>query len=260
MTDTALAERGHNVPPSDAEILSARLAEKYDGTIKRRDELLASALRAPPEVADEGAAGKFADLIKLITACTKNAEAERVAEKEPHLAAGRAVDGFFKRITDELAGAKKTLEQRLTTYQRKKAEDERRRREEEERLRREEAERLAREAAAREAELKNEDDLAAAIAAEEAAKQADADAVKAKREASAKAADLSRSRSDIGSVASLRTYWDFDGLDRETVDLEALRPYIALAAIEAAMRGFIRAGGREIRGARIFENTETVVR
>lgn len=260
MTDTAIADRSHNMPPSDAEILSERLNGKYSDTLKRRDELLASAARAPAEVADEGAAGKFADLVKLLSACTKNAEAERVAEKEPHLAAGRSVDGFFRGITDPLAAAKKTLEQRLTVFQRKKAEAERRRREEEEQRQREEAAKLAREAAARADALTNEEDLTAAIAAEEAAKQAQADAAKAQREAAAKPAELSRSRSDIGSVASLKTFWDFEDLNRDAVDLEALRQHLPLAAIETAIRSFVKAGGRELRGARIFENTSTVVR
>ena len=49
-------------------------------------------------------------------------------------------------------------------------------------------------------------------------------------------------------------------LDRETIDLEALRPHLPTQALEQAVRSFIRAGGRKLEGVRIFENTGTTVR
>lgn len=246
---------GHNQPT-----LRDELAARHEDLLKRRDELLAAAERAPLAVEDEETAGKVQDFIKQIAACHKNAEAARVAEKEPHLDAGRMVDGYFKAVTEPLAKAKKAIEDRLTVYLRKKADAERRAREEAERLAREEAQRKAREAAEAAAKLSAETDLAGAIEAEEAAKQAEANAVKAASDADAKSAELSRTRGEYGSVGSLRTFWDFEIENRNVLDLETLRPFIPLDALEKAVRGFVKAGGRSIKGARIFENTSAVVR
>ena len=146
----------------------------------------------------------------------------------------------------------------MTTYQRKKEAEERRIREEGaaiERAAAEAAQKAADEAAAK---MKEDADLKDAVEAEAKAKAAAALAAKAKKKAEAIAADLSRTRSEKGSVMSLRTTWLHDGLDRATVDLEALRQHIPEKGLDQAMRSFIAAGGREIKGARIYEHTETV--
>lgn len=246
--------------PDAATMLRQNLEEKHLAMLSRRDELLAAVERAPQIVNDEDTAKRVADFVKQIAAAHKNAETTRVSEKEPHLAAGRVVDGWFKSITDPLAKAKAEIERRLTIYQRAKAEAERRAREEAERLAREAARKAAEEAAAREAAMKTEADVQSAIAAADAAEQAAKDALAAQQAAAAKAAELSRTRGEFGAVASLRTFWDFCDLDRDKIDLEALRPYLATADIEKAVRGAIKAGARSIRGVTIFENTSTVVR
>lgn len=261
MNATATAAKiGDNMPPQDADPLRDRLSEDYADMLKRADDLLAGIDRAPTEIGDEETAGRVADFIKQITGTIKNAEAARVAEKEPFLQHGRTVDGWFKKVTDPLAAGKKKMESVLTAYQRRKADEERREREAKERKAREEADRLAREAAEAAAKLKTQKDLDGALLKEAEAKQAAADAAEAARVADANAADLSRSRGDYGAVASLRTFWDFDGLDRDKIDLEALRHHLPADAIEKAVRSFVKAGGRELRGVRIFENTSTVVR
>jgi hypothetical protein len=85
--------------------------------------------------------------------------------------------------------------------------------------------------------------------------------------ATASAADLSRTRGDLGSVASLRTDWVFDNLERTNIDLEALRQHLPLTAIEQAVRSWINAnkdglksGEAKLRGVRVFEQTKAVVR
>jgi hypothetical protein len=244
----------------DAAAMREYLLAEIETLADRRDELLGSVARCPIEITDDDTARRVADLIKLIMACVKNAEADRVARKEPFLEGGRLIDGTFKAITEPLDRSKRIVEGRLTTYQREVAAAERRRREAEEQAKREEAAKLAREAAVALAEMRTEDDLAAAILAERAAGEAAADAEVAARAADANAAEMSRQRSDLGAVASLRTFWDFADLDRGAIDLEALRPHLALDAIEKAVRSFIRAGGRELRGCRIYENTTSQVR
>lgn len=270
--DEVLPPLGHNRPADwislgldgrialDAAAMRDWLAGEIEHLTGRRDALLGSFGRCPNVVNDEETAKKVADLIKAIAACIKNAEADRVSRKEPILEAARVTDGVYRAVTDPLAKAKTTVEGRLTLYQREVAAAERRRREAEETAAREEAARRAREAAEAAARLRTEEDLARAISAEELAKRAMADAEWAAKEAAAKPAELSRQRSDLGSVASLRTFWDFADLDRAALDLEALRPHLQMEALERALRSFVKAGGREIRGARIFENTTTSVR
>lgn len=278
MSDAALDTRGigDNRPPV-REVLAERndelrawLEKEGANLTKRRDDLLAATERAPTEITNEEWCHKVEDLIKMIAACAKTAEARRVADKEPVLQAGRLIDGFYHSIGEwplkgsPLAKADKTLRVPLNVYLRKKADTERRAREEAERKAREEAERAATEAAERARALEDEKDLEAAIAAEEVAKQAAADAAKAQKEAEANAAELSRTRSDHGAVASLRTFWDFkhdgDAAFRANLDLGALRSHLSMDALEKAVKSFIRAGGRELSGVEIFENTVAVVR
>lgn len=253
MTDAAVADIGHNSPPDDIEVLRSNLAESNGDLLTRRDDLLESVERMPETVEDDETAGKFADQIKLFTACTKAAEDRRKTTKEPFLASGKAVDAFFKGIGDPLAKAKKDITARLNVYNQKKAAEERRRREEEERLAREEAERRERELAEKaEAGEATEADLDEAVAADDAARQAT-------EEANTNAADLSRTRGEYGAVSSLRTTWAGEITDARTLDLEALRPHLSMDALQKAVNAFVRNGGRELRGARIYEKTSTVV-
>lgn len=259
--DAATLARNSNNPPdiSPLDELRERLTDRHQPIIDRRDELLGSVARAPQVITDEETCGKVADLVKLITACHKTAETTRVGEKETFLASGRAVDGFFKNVTDPLEKGRQALNLRLTAFQRQKAEEERRRREEEARQQRIEAERarLAAEEAARQAAT--ETDIDEAIVADEQAKQAEADAAKAKREAEAKPAELSRSRGDFGAVASLKRRWVGELTDRDTLDLGALRQHIPEDALVRAINAFVRAGGRTLKGADIREETYTAV-
>lgn len=250
---------GDNRPPETPPIRD-RLAEDYDTLTKRRDELLAAADRAPAVIEDEDTAGKVTDFVKQLAAAHKAAETHRVGEKEFFLDGGRQVDGFFKTITEPLAKAKKAVEARLTTYQRAKAAEERRRRVEEEYTARVEADRLARETARREQEVRDAETLEDAIAAEDAAVIAKAAAEQAHKAAQAPAADLSRSRGDYGGVASLRTFWSFRDLDRAELELEPLRQHLPQDSLDKAVRSFVKAGGRKLRGVEIFEDSATVVR
>jgi len=250
MTQLPAAAIGHNEAPDDYAILKGRLLEEEAALLHRRDELLASAARSPEVVDDDETAGKIGDLIKLITACAKSAEARRVTQKEPFLASGRVVDAVFKSsILEPLDRTKRLIQGRLSSFLEQKAASARRAAEEQARLEREAAERLAAEAAA-----------AADDAKMDEAAAAEARALEAEALAEAKPAELSRSRGDYGSVSSLRTTWESELTDRAQLDLEALRPYFAIADLEKSIRAFVKAGGRELRGARIFEMTTAVVR
>lgn len=258
MAEAAVAFN-HNQPPADANPLRDRLNEQHAALIRRADELVAAVDRAPESINTENA-GRTADFIKQISGHMKSLDSARVAEKEPYLAGGRTVDGFFKAQTDRLEKGKKTIEARLNVFLRAKADEERRRREEAERIAREEAERAARAAAEKAAAANTDADMDDAIAAEDEARRAAADAAKATQAAEAKPADLARTRGEYGAVGTLRREVTFDGLDRFSLDLEALREHLPSDALEKAVRSFIRSGGRTLRGVRIFETETAVVR
>lgn len=261
MTATARPAAGHNsgYVPTPEEIQEILRADNAD-LIARADELMAGFERAPAKVEDDETAGRVGDFVKQINAALKAGEAARTNAKEPYLAGGRAVDGVFGPIKDRLTRAKKGLTDRIGVYQRAKAEAERRVRMEEERKAREAEESARRAAAEAEAALSTEDDLEKAIAAEEAAKKAAEAAQATARASSASAAELSRTRGDLGSVASLRTMWTGEMVDRYQLDLESLRDHIPQTALDQAIRSFVKAGGRELRGARIFEVQDAVIR
>lgn len=262
MTDALAELLNHNNPPPDllvGEALHERLRDENQDLIKRRDELLAAAARVPA-IEDEEIAKKVTDFVKQLGALVKASESKRVDAKEPYLDGGRSVDGFFKAITDPVDRAKKDVEKKLTHYAREKAEQERRERLEQERLAREAAEVARREAEEKARAAADEVSLDDAIEAEARAETAQADLVKAEAAADVKPAELSRTRGEYGAVSSLRTQWTFDEIDRASLDLEALRPYLPTDGLEKAVRAFIKAGGRELKGTKIYETTAVVVR
>ena len=245
---------GHNMPPpTEAEALRGRLAEDFADLLKRRDDLVAACDRLP-SIGDDDTAGKVGDYIKLVTAAQKNAEAARVDAKEPFLAAGRTVDGFFKPIGDALTAVKAKAQRSLTSYLAAKEAAARREAEEAAKRAREEAERKAAEAARIETDSK-----VAAAAAMDAAVAREAEADKLDEAAAAKPAEFARTRGDYGSVSTLRERTVGEITDRSALDLEALRPYLPVDGLQKALNAFIRAGGRELRGARIHTVKEAAV-
>lgn len=106
-----LPPRDHNEPPQ-AELL----LEQHADLIRRRDELLDSASRAPETVDGEDTAGKFAEAIRMIVALMAQAETKRVDAKEPYLKGGRLTDGFFQAIQNPLDAADEMLRDRLNLW------------------------------------------------------------------------------------------------------------------------------------------------
>lgn len=253
---------GHNAPPRDLlleDALRERLFDENLALVQRRDALLEAGQRIT-DINNDEIAAKAGDFIKQIMAVVKAAEAARISEKEPYLDGGRQIDGFFKKISEPLERFKRGIEHELTFYLRGKAETERLAREEQKRLAREEEDRMRREAQEAADKLRDEKTLKLALTAEKRWQQAEADRIAAEKAAQAKPADLSRTRGEYGAVSSLRTLWTFSDLDRETLDLEALRFHLPMDGLERAVRALIKAGGRELKGVKIFETTDAVVR
>lgn len=107
---------GHNQAP-EIESLTSDLKA-------RADELLAAVERVPATL-DQTTVGRAADFVKQIGTHAKMIEERRAAAKQPHLEAGRVIDGAFKSIADPLTAAKKRVEAKIGDYQRKVADEER---------------------------------------------------------------------------------------------------------------------------------------
>jgi hypothetical protein len=253
-----MTDSNFGIPSPDA--IRDYLTETESELSQRQQALLAAAARVPAIIDDADTAGRAGDFIKQLTGHAKKLDTARISSKEGFLEGGRSVDGWFKNLSQPLLETKKEVENRLNVHLRAVAAAEKERRLQEERLAREaeaEARRVAEEAAER---ITTEEDMVTAIAAADEAQTAVSDALAAQQEANAKAADMSRVTGEYGSVASLRTTWEFEVTDFDTLDLETLRPFLHPTDVEKAVRGYVKSGGRSLAGASIFEQTKTVVR
>ncbi len=214
----------------------------------RRDEL-AAAFQRMPAVTDEPMKRRAADFAAQIAAADRAAKAEHTKVKEPWLRGGRAVDAAFNDVSAALTTLKKDVLDRIGAYDR-------------------EQNRIAREARAAEAKKKADEEQAArdAAAALQAVAQSPADQAAAAEQqriadqAAAERAALTAvpvaqpvtTRGDFGSVtSSTRFVHDPDSIDRAKLDLEVLRPYLPMPALEQAIRAAIKAGIKTIAGVTI---------
>jgi hypothetical protein len=73
-----------------------------------------------------------------------------------------------------------------------------------------------------------------------------------------KPADLVRTITSRGTV-TLKAPWTGVIEDITQLDLEKLRPYLSFDALDRAVRAFARNGGRELKGARIYQDRKVLV-
>lgn len=190
-----------NFPPMDADPLTERLAETYTKDIATAEALVEALARVPDDL-DAATAVKATSFVRQIKDAKRKLDDARKSEKEPFLTAGRSVDGFFSTWVTSLDHAAKTVEQRLSAFQRRLEAEERQRREAEAKAAREEAERLAKSV------VTPLDEARVAIAAEHAAT--------AQRQAEASTADIVRTHGAYGGVATTRTTWQARVVDRKS--------------------------------------------
>lgn len=210
----------------------------------------------------------------------RRAAAERQAAHEAELARMQAEQ---KAAEEAAAEAERKAERaRLETNRQRAAAEAARRQEEADRIEadRLEKERVAKEEAARLEKERKARERAAAMEAEErdrlaraaersagraekeldrAERREDAAIIKERRVETAKPAEFGRTRGDYGGLSTLQRHWTFANLDRAALDLELLRGHLPGDALEQAVRSFIAAGGRELRGVDIFEDDRTRV-
>lgn len=259
MNNMTTPQAGHNsgnVP--SPEVIQEVLAEQQAEILNRADTLVAALANVPEKIADQDTSGKAAEFVRQIAACAKRADTARTDAKAPYLEGGRAVDAFFKPVTAKLEDAKKTVNGRLTAYLREQERIAREKAEAEERAAREAEERARKEAEEAAAAAQTEEDLAEV----ERKRQAAEAAADVSRNAAAEAATASAGpvRGDYGGSSSLRKAWKGQIIDLNAIPLDRLRHHLPADAIEKAIRSFIKDGGRELPGVRIFEESTAVTR
>lgn len=239
------------IAPSTAEI-QEWLADTQDALVQRRDEILAGFQRFlsayPNGIPDEGVQARAADFAGgkgIMNAFLKEATASRVSEKAPFLAGGKAVDGFFGALTDPVERAQAHTRSLMTQFA-NKLEAERRA------VAKAEAERLAREAAIAQDNAQDEESLQHAADVAQAAEAARA-------LADGRAAALSQTRGDLGTVVSLRTQWKPDYENASLLELvkavaEGRAPLEYLAFNETRINYAVRSEKvRSIPGVPVIE-------
>lgn len=284
-------ERARREAAAEEARLRAEAEAKEKAAREAEDRRLAAerAEREAAERAAEAERKKKAEIEAAARAKAEKEEQERlaaeaakraeVAKKEREEQDRLAAEAKARREADEAASVEARAEeeaanQRAAAAKKREEEADAQRRVNEEAARKAQAEELAakeRSTVAKAEQTQAERDQVGArkeqrtagrderIASTEA-ERADRRADKFEDKATGSAADLSRVRGEAGSVSSLRTFKNFRSLDRKVVDLELLRPYFAVSAIETAIRGAIDAGVYEIRGVEIFDDTGTTTR
>jgi hypothetical protein len=219
-----------NNPPEAAELF----AEEIESLKSRSD--------AFGEITDANA-GAARDLIGLAKKLSKDIDAKRKEEKEPHLTAGREIDALYNPLSKDAKASTASVEQALLAYvteQKRRAEEARR-----------EAERKATEEAARAKALEDDELLKEDVA--EAAQKAEAEAklvaAETKMAGSVKGSEGFRA----ASVRVTRKAEVFDNL--KLVQHYALHPDVVLAAVKVANADIRAAKGEpiEIPGVKVIE-------
>jgi hypothetical protein len=194
----------------------------------------------PQGIHDDAIAGRAADFANQLRAAATDLDATRAKIKAPVLHAQRLIDGEARRLTDRLTTARTSVSDKLTVYLQAK----------------EAAERqcAAEEAARKELEafeaIKAAEQTGDTAPAVEALKEADA----AIGRASAPTVELTRTRSQMGSLTSLRETWTY-----ETTDISKV-PAAYLTVNDAVVKAAIKSGARDIPGLRIFAERKAMVR
>lgn len=231
-----------NQPPLEERVLM-EFVEQLDkeGLTARIAELTASAGRVPASIDDDCTAGKVGDLIRQASAARKRIEELREVHNRPLLNAQRSLKGRMDGMLADLDTAIRGVRGRLDAYV---AEQERKRRE---------AQRIA-----------DEQARAAREAAETAAREAEA----AGKPAPAVSpptiipAEIEKPivRGDQGAAISTRTVWKSEVEDYKKAFAHVATNANVREAIDKAVAALVRAGTRELKGVRIFEETASAVR
>lgn len=228
MLDNERAVMGdNNPPPFDPEVrdnLSAKAQEFIDAS---------NHWKKAGEVTTEHQAGQLTDQIDGLRGLYKKVDTARKEAKQPHDAAGKAVQDAFNPILTKLKRAADALKPMLADYATKKAEAEA----EAKRKAEEEARKKAEEAAAALKAAEESGDIGAQVDAEEAAKAAE----EAAKKASEPTKTNVKSATGAGRTMALRTQKEVEVTNvrvlfmhfHEHPDVLAVLSRLATAAVRA---------------------------
>ena len=285
---------GNNPPIEEQVVLDLAEALSEAGLTSRIDALIASAGRAP-EITSHEIAGRYADMIKQMSAAGKAVEAEREKFNRPLLNAQRALKGRADAIIAPLSEAERGARAKVKRFDDAEAEKERQRAAEAALARRraEEAaeaerrrlqaiadenarqERLRLQAIADEAARKErlrlqaiEDERAAAEAREAQAVVVEAAVVEVEAEAVEVAPayvepeEPARTviQGDMGAKVSRVTTWKHRIVSVRQLPDSILKHAKVIEALDKVLAAQVRSGTREIKGCEIFPETGTAIR
>lgn len=231
----------------DPASLAIWLDYQYASHLARNNELMAAHGRfleaTEAGITTDEVVGRASDFAKQLKAEVVSTDATRTTIKAPVLYAQRLIDGEAKKLTDRLNGASTTVQTRITAYLRIKEAEARK-------VAEAEAARLATEAEARIAEAQESNTPEAIDAAVEVMTQADAATAKAE----APGLELTRTRSQMGSLTGLKDNWVYAVADLSKV------PAHLLSINDAAVKLAIKQGARDVPGLRIYNDAKAYVR
>lgn len=235
---------GDNVRPL---VTADQLAKDFDYLEKEIAESDAIAARVPLVIEDDEDLAIANEVVPALRTLARRIDKLRDETKRPHLDASNIIQTHFKALEARPTARQAAIEGSATSFLRKKKAKADAARAEEESKQRAEAARLQAiaEAAAKTGEV--EKVVVAAQAAAVAERKADEAAAPVKTSA------VTRTVSPAGTAA-LKDDWQFDIADYAAVDVAALAKHFTQAEIDKAVRGFIKDGGRELAGVRIFND------
>ena len=245
---TNLATIGHNLPPTDEEILKEKLQERSQKDLALMGDILKSPI--PEKIASDEDAKKAADFIEKIKTLEKSFEKAHKEEKDPYWNMGKVVDGFFKTRIKDLEDFRKKYSKPVNDFLTAKAEAEREAIRQREEKARQLAEQLAAEALAHEqGQVKDTANelMEAAVMAEAKADMLGDYASQTNN------ASLAKIRTESGVVLSQRTKWVGEIEDIGAIDLNILRHYFKEDSIQLAINAFVKDGHRDLPGVKIYQ-------
>ncbi len=245
---------GHNLPPSDAEIMAQTLSEKHKAKLDEGRKLFQKAADLPATVTTDDQESAITDFIVDMRKWAKELDGLRETEKRPHLDANTNIEAFFKKPLTAVDMLKGKLDVRVLAWKKVKRDAE--------------AARLAKVAAQ---ERENAANQRAAAQSLEAAGDAratvvakQADRVEAKAEAiEAKVTSgrgLGASKSAAGTSSGIKKTWVGERIPDAALDLLQLAPYLKPEAVQVAINAAVAAGVRELTGVKIYEKESLSVR
>lgn len=247
---------GHNNPPSPIEETQSRLKEQYEPLLFTARTLIGKAKDLlPSKIEDDETSGQFSDLSKELAGHIKALDSTRTGEVEPHLAQQRTINSFFNLPIETLKTTRTALDKSVQSHLQQKFLQKQRDDAAEAVRKKAESEALVETATKlEEAGLNNaaENTFVKAQVANNQALQQEAKA------AQLKPADA-RTRGQ-SSLATLTHKWKGQVTDYGLIDLELLRPYLPQDAIDKALNKYVLNGGRNLRGASIYQDATVSTR